>query len=223
MSKGHAYLAEFLSTFALCFVGAGAICTDALTQGQVGLLGIALAHGLVLAVFITATAATSGGHVNPAVSIAFAVTGRMPWSTAAGYVISQLAGAVVAGYLLTLVFSPEVRAVVGGGTPVPAEGISPGTAVLVEAVLTFFLVFSVFGTAVDPRAPRLGGLLIGLTVTLDILVGGPITGASMNPARTFGPGLAAGVWTAHWVYWVGPVLGGAAAAVLYDRFLASRG
>lgn len=223
MSRGSPYLAEFIATFALCFVGAGAICTDALTGGAVGLVGIALAHGLVLAVFITAIAATSGGHVNPAVSIAFAVAGRMSWGKTAGYVISQLAGAVLAGFVLTLVFSPEVRSAVGGGTPVPGPGVSAWQAVLVEAILTFFLVFAVFGTAVDARAPKLGGLLIGLTVTLDILFGGPITGASMNPARTFGPGLAAGVWTAHWVYWVGPVIGGSAAAVLYDRFLGPRG
>ncbi len=222
MSKGSAYLAEFVATFTLCFVGAGAICTDALTGGQVGLVGIALAHGLALAVGITATAAVSGGHVNPAVTFGFAIVGRLPWGRAAGYVVSQLAGASLAGWLLTLVFPPDVRSAVAGGTPVPGPGVAIGTVVLVEAILTFFLAFAVFGTAVDARAPRLGGLLIGLTVTFDILVGGPLTGASMNPARTFGPGLAAGVWTAHWAYWVGPLLGAAAAAVVYERFLAEK-
>lgn len=219
MRSGGAYFAEFISTFALCFVGAGAICTDAATGGQVGLVGIALAHGLVLAVFITATAATSGGHVNPAVSVASAVTGRMPWGRALGYVVSQLLGAVAAGYLLVLIFPDEVRATVGGGTPVPALGVSDATAVLVEIVLTFFLAFSILGTAVDGRAPKLGGLLIGLTVTFDILVGGPITGAAMNPARAFGPALAAGVWTSHWVYWVGPIVGAVLGALSYDRIL----
>ena len=219
MNGGRAYLAEFIGTFGLIFVGAGAIMTDAQTGGAVGLVGIALAHGLVLAVLITATAAVSGGHINPAVTFGFLVTRRIAPGKAMAYMISQLLGAVVAAFLLIAIYSPEVRESVQGGTPVPALGVSFITALAVEAILTFFLVFAVFGTAVDSRAPKLGGLLIGLTVTFDILMGGPITGASMNPARTFGPALASGVWTGHLIYWIGPLVGGGAAAALYDRFM----
>ena len=222
MNDGRAYLAEFIGTFGLIFVGAGAIMTDAQTGGAVGLVGIALAHGLVLAALITAVAPVSGGHLNPAVTFGFLVTRRITPGKAAAYVISQLLGAVIAAFVLIAIYSPEVRESVQGGTPVPALGVSFVTALAVEALLTFFLVFAVFGTAVDSRAPKLGGLLIGLTVTFDTLVGGPITGASMNPARTFGPALASGVWTGHLIYWIGPMVGGGAAAVLYDRFMMPR-
>lgn len=222
MHVGRAYTAEFIGTFALCFIGAGAICADALTGGKSGLVGIALAHGLVLSILITALANVSGAHFNPAVTFGFLVTGRIAPSRAVGYWISQLAGAVLAGLFITAAFSQEVRQAVSGGTPVPAPGVSFGKTIWIEALLTFFLVFAVFGTAVDARAPRIGGFGIGLTVAFDILMGGPLTGASMNPARTFGPGLAAGVWDAHLAYWIGPLLGGGVAAVLYQALFLPR-
>jgi MIP family channel proteins len=215
MNGMKAYTAEFLGTFVLCFIGAGSICADALTGGKLGLVGIALAHGLALSVGITALGHVSGGHFNPAVTFGFLITGRLPAARAAGYVVAQLLGAFVGGLLVVAAFSPEVRALVGSGVPVPGEGVSATKALWIEAVLTFLLVLAVWGTAVDARAPRIGGFGIGLTVAFDILMGGPLTGASMNPARTFGPALAAGVWTSHWVYWVGPLLGGGAAALLY--------
>ena len=219
MRSMRAYVAEFLGTFILCFIGAGSICAHSLSGGQVGLVGVALAHGLALAVGITALGHISGGHFNPAVTFGFLLTGRLPASRAAGYVISQLLGALVGGMLVVALFSPEVRESVWSGVPVPNHGTSAMKALVVETILTFFLVLAVWGTAVDARAPRIGGFGIGLTVAFNILMGGFLSGASMNPARSFGPALAAGVWTSHWIYWVGPLLGGGVAALLYQGFL----
>ena len=218
MNGMRAYVSEFIGTFMLCFIGAGAICASKLSGGQLDLLGIALAHGLALGVAITALAPFSGGHFNPAVTFGFVLTGRMPASRGAAYWISQLLGAFVGGLLVCAAFPLEVRALVASGVPVPNHGVSTFTALWVETILTFLLVLAVWGTAVDARAPRIGGFGIGLTVTFDILMGGSISGASMNPARTFGPALAAGVWTSHWIYWVGPLLGGGVAALLYQNF-----
>src|SRR2546422_11272114 len=215
--------AEFIGTFALIFVGVGAIYHNA------GLLAIAFAHGLTIAVMVSATGGISGGHLNPAVTFGLLVGGKVDFRTTIAYWISQLAGASVAGFLLLFLFTNQVdpqkggslaSAIVAGGTPdLAAKGVSGLQGVLIEAILTFFLVFVVYGTVVDARAPRIGGLAIGLTVTLDILFGGPFTGAAMNPARTFGPALASGHWANQWIYWVGPLLGGALAVIVYGRWL----
>jgi aquaporin Z len=218
MSGMRAYTSEFIGTFALCFIGAGTICAHSLSGGQVGLLGVALAHGLALGIAITALAPFSGGHFNPAVTFGFLLTRRIAPGRALGYVISQLLGAFVGGLLVVKAFPLDVRVPVMSGVPFPNHGASTFEALWVEMILTFFLVLAVWGTAVDARAPRIGGFGIGLTVTFDILMGGFISGASMNPARTFGPALAAGVWNSHWIYWVGPLVGGAAAALLYQNF-----
>lgn len=213
-------VAEGVGTFALMFIGAGAIVTNELTGGAVGLLGIALAHALALAIMISAVGHISGAHINPAVSIAFAATGRMPWGTAFVYILAQLAGAVVAGLLLTAIFPADVwQSAKLGATMLHAE-VSVGQGILIEAILTFFLVLAIFGTAVDRKGPnQLAGFGIGTVLIFDILMGGPLTGASMNPARTFGSALVGGVWDNHLVYWIGPVLGGVVAALLYDKFL----
>ena len=218
MNGMRAYVSEFLGTFILCFIGAGTICAHSLSGGEIGLLGIALAHGLALGIAITALAPFSGGHFNPAVTFGFLVTGRIPASRAGAYVISQLLGAFVGGLLVVKAFPLDVRLPVMSGVPIPNHGASTLEALWVEMILTFLLVLAVWGTAVDARAPRIGGFGIGLTVTFDILMGGFISGASMNPARSFGPALAAGVWNSHWIYWVGPLVGGAAAALLYQNF-----
>ncbi|GIX07031.1 MAG: aquaporin [Candidatus Poribacteria bacterium] len=211
-------LAELIGTFVFFTIGAGAICTDVVTGGKVGLLGIAIAHGFILANVINYTGPISGGHHNPAVTFGAWVGGKIQTGLAVLYVVAQLVGGVLAGVLLWIIF-PEKPG--GLGTPtVDTSLISPGMAVLVEAALTFFLVLSVYGTGIDSRAPNvptIGGYGIGLTVMVDILMGGPLTGASMNPARTFGPGLVAGVWDHHWVYWVGPLLGGGIAGILYAK------
>jgi len=182
---------------------------------------------------VSAAMNVSGGHINPAVTVAMLVTGRIKGGNAAAYIISQLIGATVAGLLLTLIFagmkSGDVlvltKAQLGTPTYNPAE-ISMGKAMLIEAFLTFLLVFAIFGTAVDPRAPKIGGFGIGLTIACDILLGGPLTGASMNPSRTFGPGIVASMgghlpsfWQQEPVYWVGPIVGAVLAAFVYDAFI----
>ncbi|MFQ6112825.1 MAG: MIP/aquaporin family protein [bacterium] len=217
------FLAELISTFALCFIGAGAIVTDSYTNGGVGLVGIALAHGLVLAIMVSATGHISGGHVNPAVTIGFMVTRRIEIVKGTGYIVSQLVGAVLAGFALRAIFSPEVWSASNLGTPALNAGVPFWNGVYIEAILTFFLVFTIFATAVDSRAPRnIYGFAIGLVLTFDILMGGPLTGASMNPARTFGPAVASGYFSNHLVYWIGPIVGGAVAALVYNTLLMSK-
>lgn len=226
---GSACVAEAVGTLLLCFVGGGAICTNALLGREgFGLLGIAVAHGLALSIAVTASMGVSGGHINPAVTIAMLVTGRIAPDRAAKYIASQIIGGAIGGALLTLVFqglttpAPESLSVVmktGLGTPqFDPSIVTPWHAAMVEAILTFVLVFAIFGTAVDPRHPNVGGFGIGLAIAMDILVGGPITGAAMNPARVLGTGLFSGIhdfWGAHWVYWVGPCGGAIAAAMIY--------
>ena len=217
-------VAEAIGTFALCFIGAGAICIAQLMEGRVtnaGLIGIALAHGCVLAVMISAMGHISGGHFNPAVTFGALVGNKISAGMAGAYVVSQLAGGVVAGILLRFVFTEAVWRPVNLGTPGLGDGVTIGVGILVELVLTFFLVMVVYGTAIDDRGTwkAVGGFAIGFTVLCDILMGGPLTGASMNPARTFGPGLAAGYWDNHIVYWIGPLLGGGLAGLVYGRFL----
>jgi aquaporin Z len=212
----RALVAEFIGTFALIFVGAGSIAADALTHGKVGLTGIAFAHGLTIAVMASATAAVSGGHLNPAVTFGALLGRKIDPLNALGYVVAQCVGGVCAGALLHAAVPAAALSAVAVGTPAPAPGVGGGEALLVEAVLTFFLVFVVFGTAIDPRAPKVGALFIGLTVTLDIFMGGPLTGAAMNPARWLGPALAGGGTLGNfWIYWAGPLLGGGAAALVY--------
>lgn len=212
-------MAEGIGTFALIFIGVGAIYNLGAIPG--GLLGIALAHGLTIAVMVSATAGISGGHLNPAVTFGLLVGGKIGLKDSVAYWVAQLAGATAAGLLCVNLLG---TAAVAGGTPdistlngVPV--VSTCQAIIIEAVLTFFLVFVVYGSAVDARAPKIGGLAIGLTVALDILFGGPLTGAAMNPARTFGPALASWHWNNHIVYWAGPMLGGLLAGLVYGRFL----
>jgi MIP family channel proteins len=211
MDKLRPCIAEFIGTFALIFVGIGAIRTAGADT-----LAVALAHGLTIAAFASATMHISGGNLNPAVTFGLWCGGQMTLPTAIRYWVSQLLGGTAAAFILLGVFSTEV---IRTGTPQLAIDLTPLQGILVEAILTFFLVFVVYGTAVDQRAPRLAGLIIGATVTLDILFGGPLTGAAMNPARVFGPALAANFWTAHYVYWIGPLVGGAAGGLVYRMFM----
>jgi len=211
-------VAEFIGTFALIFVGVGVIYNNTPSAG-VGLLGVALAHGLTIAVMVSATMGISGGQLNPAVTFGLLVGGQMNLKKSVAYWVAQLAGGTAAACLVGgLVGSPGAH-VVAVGTPDLGEKVTQLQGIAIEAVLTFFLVFVVYGSAVDPRAPKIGGLAIGLTIVLDILFGGPFTGASMNPARTFGPALVSGHWNNHVVYWAGPCLGGAIAGLVYGRFL----
>jgi MIP family channel proteins len=212
-------VAEFIGTFAFVFIGAGSIITNTLTNGTVGLVGIAFAHGLALAIMITVFAATSGGHINPAVTVGFLVTRRIAPLLGLLYIVAQLVGATLAGLLLRVIYPQAVWQAAQLGTPNLAPGVSFGTGVLIEAILTFFLLLAVFGTAVDKRAPKIGGFGIGLTVLVDILVGGPLTGASMNPAIAFGPALAGDFWQNDLVYWIGPIIGAVIAALIYEYLI----
>ena len=217
-------IAEAIGTFALIFIGVGAITVPLppLPGGRADIVAIALAHGLTIAVMVCATAHISGGQLNPAVTFGLLLGGKMSLRDSLFYWVAQLVGAVAAGFLCLALFGDKAVEV---GTPQLASGgVSWWQGVVIEAVLTFLLVFVVFGTAVDARgAGTVAGLAIGLTVTLDILCGGPYTGAAMNPARTFGPAVAANLWKSHWVYWAGPMLGGAVAGLLYSNvFLPTR-
>jgi MIP family channel proteins len=213
------FVAELVGTFALVFVGGGAIMMA--TQGAGNLLTVAAAHGLILAVMVTATMRISG-HFNPAVTLGFLATRRIQPTMAGLYVVAQLAGAMVAAYAHKGLFPTEVYNAAQGGTQSVALAVSGAQAFGLEAVATFFLVFAVFGTAVDPQAPKIGGWAIGLTLTAAILAIGPLTGASLNPARSFGPAVAAGIWQGQAIYWAGPIVGGVVAAVLYDQLFLPR-
>lgn len=204
--------AELVGAFALTFVGAGAIMSGA------GLVGVAFAHGLVIAVMASAVGHISGGHFNPAVTFGFLLTGRLAPALAVVYWIAQFAGATLAALLLWWIYPGDVRDQAKLGAPLVADRIDVGAALVVEAILTFFLVWVIFATAADPRGTfrSIAGLAIGFTITLDILMGGPLTGAAMNPARAFGPQLVAGEWGDFWVWYLGPLVGGAAAALAYE-------
>lgn len=212
MDKLRPCLAEFIGTFALVFVGIGAIKTAGHDT-----LAVALAHGLTIAAFVSATMHISGGQFNPAVTFGLVCGRHMTVLAAVRYWIAQLAGAYAAALICLGLFG---RDVVVTGTPQLAINLTAGQGILVEAILTFFLVFIIHGVAVDPRGPRaVAGLVIGATITLDILFGGPLTGAAMNPARVFGPALAASFWKDHLVYWIGPLLGGALGGLVYRVFI----
>ena len=215
------FAAEFIGIFGLVFVGGGAIMSDALSNTH-SIVAVAMAHGLILALMVTATMRISG-HLNPAVTIGFLVTKRIEPMMAVVYIIAQILGAVIAAYALKAVFPADVAAATRLGGQSLALDVTMSQGILIEAIATFFLVFVIFGTAVDPHAPKVGGFAIGLTIAADILAIGSRTGASMNPARSFGPAIASGVFEAQIVYWVGPILGAVVAALLYDGLFLRRG
>ncbi len=212
---GKAAVAEFIGTFALIFFGAGAIV---MTGGN-DLVAIALAHGLTIAIMVSLMAHISGGVFNPAIQVALWVTGKMPTARSGVYIVAQLAGGVAAAYVLKYIAPPALfdAPTVHGGIPAVDPVIAVGKAVVIEALLTFFLVWAVFGTAVDQRGPfaKTAGFTIGLVITIDIFAAAAYTGAAMNPARWFGPALAVGDWTNWWVWIVGPIAGGIIAGVGY--------
>jgi aquaporin TIP len=215
-------IAEGIGAFALCFIGILAISGSSIVgaSGITNLASIGLAHGLTIAVMVAALGAVSGAHFNPAVTFAFVVSGRMDVKTGLAYWGSQLLGGLVAGLLIVAMFSQHV---VAGGTPDLGPHVGVGAAIVIEAITTFFLVIVVFGTAVDERAPRnIFPLAIGLTVALDIMAAGPLTGAAMNPARWLGPAIASGHFAHAVVYWAGPLAGGALAAAVYEWFVRAR-
>lgn len=220
-SVARSSLAEAVGALALIFLGAGSIIADQMSGGKLGLTGIALAHGLAIAAMVAAAGHVSGGHFNPAVTLGFVATGRMPIGTGITYMLAQLVGASVGSLLLTAVFPEAARIAVNLGTPALGPGVSAGTGIVVEAVLTFFLVFVIFGVAVDTRGERaIAPLAIGLVIVTDILGAGVLTGAAMNPARAFGPALFSGFWTNHAVFWFGPFIGGVLGAWAHTYLMA---
>lgn len=207
-------VAEFTGAFALTFVGVGSIV---ITGGQ-NIVAIALAHGLVIAVWASAFGHISGGHFNPAVTFGFLITGKMSPRLAIAYWISQLAGGFFGALLISGLLPNQFTDPVNLGVPALGGGIGAGAGLVIEAILTFFLVWIIFATAADPRGSftSIAGLAIGLTITLDVLMGGPFTGAAMNPSRAFGPQLVGNHWSDAWVWYIGPLIGGGLAALVYD-------
>jgi aquaporin TIP len=203
-----ALIAEFLGVFALCFAGLGAI---AATQGE-NLVAIALAHGLAIGLSVLALGAISGGHFNPAVTFGMLITGRINIANGLAYWVAQLLGGLAAAFFIGAIYGTGA---VAGGVPAPGANADMIKALMMEIFLTFFLVSVIFGTAVH-GSYSFAGLAIGLTIVMDILAGGAISGAAMNPARALGPAIVGGEWNAHWVYWVGPLVGAGLAALLYD-------
>jgi aquaporin Z len=223
--KPAVLLAEFLGTFFLCFAGIAAILSaTTVVGGGGGLVAIALAHGLALSVAVSAFGGVSGAHFNPAVTVGALVTGRITPPNAVGYVVSQLVGATAAAQACKVVFPATAVAEANLGIPLPAGWASAGTVLGVEILLTFLLAVAIFGTAIDPRgqAVKIGGFGIGLTVAANILAAGPVTGASMNPARSFGPALIQGYWDWHGFYWVAPIVGAVLGALVYHHLILER-
>lgn len=216
------FVAEFVGIFALVFVGSGAIMMAQETKSAAPLLLVAAAHGLILSIMVTATMRISG-HLNPAVTLGFLVARRIEPLMAAIYICAQVLGAIAAAYALKAAVPADLFAATRGGGQAISLDVTAGQAFFLESIATFFLAFAVFGTAVDPSAPKVGGFAIGLTVAADILAIGPLTGASMNPARSLGPAVASGVFEGQAVYWAGPIVGAIVGALLYDTLFLRRG
>lgn len=222
-------IVEFVGTFALVFIGVGSIVAAGYAgiDGGAGLMTIALAHGFAIATMVSATGHISGGHFNPAVTLGAVVARAIAASEAALYWVAQLLGALAAAGAMRLAVPVELWQKVKLGTPALAKdgiAISAVQGMLIEAVLTFFLVWVVMGVAVDPKGSfgKVAGLPIGLVIAMDIMAGGPFTGAAMNPARAFGPALAGGYFDDQLVYWIGPAIGGVLAAGLYRYGILAR-
>ena len=214
-------LAEFIGTFALIFIGAGAAAVVGDGVGLPGIAAIAFAHGLTIMVFAFAYGSVSGGHMNPAVTVGVLAAGAMEVGEAIGYIVSQLVGGVAGAFFLAVVLG---GAKTGLGVPALAHNlalgatsltITPAAGFLIEAVLAFFLVTVVLSTAVAGRAGNLAPLAIGMTLTLNIIMGGALTGAAFNPARALGPMVATGNFTDAWLYVTAPLVGAVVAAVVH--------
>jgi MIP family channel proteins len=216
------FIAEFIGTFALVFVGGGAIMMVQHTGNSAGLLQVALAHGLILALMVSAFMNVSGGQFNPAVTIALLVGRRITPTVAGVHIVAQFVGAVVAAFALKMTMPSALFVAAQGGGQSIALDVTAMQAIMLEAIATFFLMAVIYGTAVADTAPKIGGLAIGLTIAADILAIGPLTGASMNPARSFGPAIASGVLAGQFIYWVGPILGAIVATLVWEYGILDR-
>jgi len=215
-------VAEFVGTALFVFLGVGSIVVNAASNNALGAVGTALAHGVGLSVLVTMTMSISGGHLNPAVSVALWLTQKIDGRTLGQYVLAQILGGVVGALLVKGLFPVMAARVTSLGTPQLSGTLGLFEGIAIEALLTFFLVSAVFGTAVSPQAPKVGGFGIGLAIFVCAMVGGALTGAAMNPARAFGPALVAWEWHGQVVYWIGPLLGATAAGALWKFVLLPR-
>ena len=245
MKTWRAVAAEFIATGLFVFLGTGSVVAARAALIEAGvvttspnasfIIAVALAHGLAIAMLVAATARISGGHINPAVTFAAALTGKMKVSTAGLYIAGQLIAAVLGSLLLKGIIVGPMELGLGAhgvnafntdlrvGLVDNTLGDGAGAGLLLESVLTFTLVFVIFATAVDPKGPsHLAPIVIGLAVLVGYLVGIPMTGASMNPARSFGPAVVANVWDDHWIYWLGPLIGAGAAGLIYQYVFLER-
>lgn len=224
-----AYIAEFLGTFALVFFGSVSVTIFTVVLGLASpassFVGIALAHGLILMVMFYAIGYISGCHINPAITITAVALRRLEVDDGIAYLVAQVLGATLAGWAHALIL-PGVGKLIDFGTPNPSNviGQSPAAAVLVEAIITFFLMFSVYAVLYTGKVPAgASGVLIGMTLTADILIAGPLTGGAANPARALGPAIAAGSYKTLWVYFVGPIIGALLAGFVYQYLLLQEG
>lgn len=215
----HRAIAEIYGTFALVFFGCGIVVMDSFPGARVGLMSIALVHALVLSVAVSSTMYISGAHFNPAVTLGMLSVRRIPAFDAVVYIAAQLAGALLGAFAVTALLPGGVGRLVAWGTPLINSAVTMKTAIGLEALLTFFLVSAYMGTAASKRTPRIGGFGIGLTLFFAIMVGGPLTGAALNPARAFGPAVMSGTWAAQVVFWIGPIVGAVVAALLWHHVL----
>jgi glycerol uptake facilitator protein len=222
-SLGQRFMAEMIGTYILVFIGPGAVITFASTLGfdspAASLLGIGFAFAIAVAVAIYSVGHISGCHINPAVTIGLAIIKRFPSREVVPYIVAQLIGAVLASGTHLAIYGYATAQKVHFGLTEPGAiiGGSAGVAAVNEIVMTFILMWAIMGIAVSGKAPAgWAGWGIGLVVGALIWWGGPISGTSLNPARTFGPAVFSGVWNTHWVYWVGPITGAVIAAVLYE-------
>ncbi|MGI0092086.1 MAG: MIP/aquaporin family protein [Nitrososphaerales archaeon] len=220
---GQKLAAELIGTFIFVFVGAGsAVATQYLgiTDPGSALLIAALANGLGLGIAISATMAIGGGVLNPAVALGLWVGRKLRGREVIPYIIAEVAGATIAGGILVALFPSAVGSAVHWGAPTLSNAISVAQGMLLELVMTFFLVLAVYGTVIDARAPKIAGFGVGIIVLADVLVGGPFTGAAMNPARAIGPMIAGLFFPGYWyIYWVGPIIGGILAGLVYHHVL----
>lgn len=221
LSLSRRAMAELFGTFLLVFFGCGAVVMDPFPNAHFGLFGIAVVHGVILSLAVSMTMAISGGVVNPALTVGLWSIGKLNTRDAGVYFGAQVIGAVVAGVLLKMVLPVNVGALrsIAYGTPMVQSTLSAGQAMVIEAILTFVLMSALMGTVVSIKAPKIAGFGVGLTLIPAIMIGGPLTGAALNPARALGPAIASGEWTGQAIWWIGPIVGAVLAAQLWGRFL----